>query len=237
MVDDLYGKTRLVIVAGHAIPRSLDDPLSDDSWILLDFQRGEPPCFVGHIRRGVELAAADPGAMLIFSGGQSRREAGPLSEAQGYCAVAARLDWFGFTAVSPSVATEEFSRDSFENLLFSLCRFRELTGRYPEHVTFVSFAFKRERFDFFREAIRWPRDRFTFDGPNNPERIEHARRAEAHTLALYRADPYSAGPELRAKRESRNPFRNQHGFFTTCPELADLLRWRGPELFPGPLPW
>lgn len=35
--------------------------------------------------------------------------------------------------------TEEHARDSFENLLFSVCRFRELTGRYPQNIT-VSFA-------------------------------------------------------------------------------------------------
>ena len=41
--------------------------------------------------------------------------------------------------------TEEFARDSFENLLFSLCRHRELTGGYPQRLTVVSLPFKRER--------------------------------------------------------------------------------------------
>ena len=31
--------------------------------------------------------------------------------------------------------TEEHARDSFENLLFSVCRFRELTGTYPLNIT------------------------------------------------------------------------------------------------------
>ena len=31
--------------------------------------------------------------------------------------------------------TEEHARDSFENLLFSICRFRELTGVYPRNIT------------------------------------------------------------------------------------------------------
>jgi hypothetical protein len=30
--------------------------------------------------------------------------------------------------------TEEHARDSFENLLFSVCRFRELTGTYPYNI-------------------------------------------------------------------------------------------------------
>lgn len=36
--------------------------------------------------------------------------------------------------------TEEHARDSFENLLFSVCRFRELTGKYPHNIT-VSVLF------------------------------------------------------------------------------------------------
>lgn len=36
--------------------------------------------------------------------------------------------------------TEEHARDSFENLLFSVCRFRELTGMYPYNIT-VSHLF------------------------------------------------------------------------------------------------
>lgn len=38
--------------------------------------------------------------------------------------------------------TEEHARDSFENLLFSVCRFRELTGRYPSNVTVSSLFHK-----------------------------------------------------------------------------------------------
>lgn len=33
--------------------------------------------------------------------------------------------------------TEEHARDSFENLLFSVCRFRELTGVYPQNITVI----------------------------------------------------------------------------------------------------
>lgn len=37
--------------------------------------------------------------------------------------------------------TEEHARDSFENLLFSVCRFRELTGSYPHNITVKTFYF------------------------------------------------------------------------------------------------
>ena len=38
--------------------------------------------------------------------------------------------------------TEEHARDSFENLLFSVCRFRELTGLYPQNITVSPFNLK-----------------------------------------------------------------------------------------------
>ena len=37
----------------------------------------------------------DPRALLMFSGGETRREAGPKSEAQSYWAVADAADWYG----------------------------------------------------------------------------------------------------------------------------------------------
>jgi hypothetical protein len=34
--------------------------------------------------------------------------------------------------------TEEHARDSLENVLFSICRFYELTGHFPHNITVVS---------------------------------------------------------------------------------------------------
>jgi hypothetical protein len=35
----------------------------------------------------------------------------------------------------------------------------------------------------------------------------------------------------------RNPFRRQHGYATSCPEVRQLLDWSGPTVYPGSLPW
>lgn len=84
------GLEHLIVVACHAVYVSEDftDPLSDLSWFLQDFQKGEPPFYVEHIRKGVELADNDKKALLVFSGGQTRYEAGPRSEAQSYWMIA-----------------------------------------------------------------------------------------------------------------------------------------------------
>ncbi|KAG5461585.1 MAG: hypothetical protein BJ554DRAFT_6200 [Olpidium bornovanus] len=56
--------------------------------------------------------------------------------------------------------TEERSRDSYENLVFAIARFREITGGDPRSITVVGFEFKRNRFiNVHRPSIRWPESR------------------------------------------------------------------------------
>ena len=140
----------LVVVAGHAVTmaESLDgvDAL-DSSWYLLDYQRRAdvPSALVKHIEEGVRITARDPKSVLVFSGGQTRRDAGPRSEGQSYWHVAEHFDWWG-TGAGARATTEEYARDSLENVLFAACRFQEVVGRYPKRVTVVSYDFKRRRF-------------------------------------------------------------------------------------------
>ena len=229
--------TNCVIVAGHAVLVRLKNLTADSSWALLDFQRGEPPFYIEHVRTGVALAAEDPESLLILSGGPTRLEAGPRSEAATYQHIAGHYSWFGTPEVARRTILEEFARDSFENLLFGICRLKEYTGEYPQRVSFVSWAFKERRFGLHREAIRWPADRFRYVGPNNPRDLAQALASERNAIEAYTRDPYSSGERFRAKRRDRNPFRRQNGYAVSCPELAALLGHEGPELFHGPLPW
>lgn len=68
--------------------------------------------------------------------------------------------------------------DSYQNLLFALARFKEVTSQYPSRVTVVGYGMKRarwvtvqpvtlltSRFDHLhRAAISYPRDNFTYVG-------------------------------------------------------------------------
>jgi hypothetical protein len=63
------------------------------------------------------------------------------------------------------VTIEDASLDSFQNVLFSIARFREFTGAYPTRITVVGHGFKRRRFErLHRLALRWPKLRFTYEG-------------------------------------------------------------------------
>jgi hypothetical protein len=233
---------KLVLVAGHAIyiGEGLDTPERDQDWILKGFQRGEPPQYIEHVRFGVDLAASKPNSLLVFSGGQTRSEAGPRSEGQSYWTLADRFLWWGHADVRSRATTEEFARDSFENFLFGIARFRESTVHYPKSIEIVGWKFKNERFDLHRRAVRWPSgDRFTYHGVNNPHDLDTSQSGEARVLGAFSTDPFGTEADLLKKRSLRNPFFRQHPYITSCPEIAALLSHKSRDgmTFDGTLPW
>jgi len=249
----------MVLVVGHAVldqhAESLESADQRESvWHLMDYQRNQnlPQILVSHIQRGVQEAADDPKALLVFSGGQTRPKAGPHDEASSYLRVAEHYDWWGQTSdvedsklsVAQRAVTEDFATDSFQNLLFSICRFREVVGRYPVRITVVGFGFKRDRFaSLHRAAIRFPLQNFNYIGidPSPPTRfdLEKAEIGEkTNSVVQFQADQYGcSSPELLAKRLARNPFRRTNPYPLSCPDLRGLLEWCKVELYPLPLPW
>ena len=227
----------LVLVAGHAIPYRFDRLDRDDGWYMKSFQAGEGPLHLDHVKRGVEIAAQQADRLLVFGGGQTDAAAGPRSEGQGYWLAADHFDWFGHQGVRERATTEEFSLDSFQNLLYGICRYREVAGGYPDGIIVVGWSFKGARFDLHRRALRFPEARFRYEGVNDPPTLEENLPFEKARAALFERDPYGVTAETARKREARNVFRRRHGYRESCPELAALLAHRGPDLFAGPLPW
>ncbi|CAI4215345.1 unnamed protein product [Parascedosporium putredinis] len=105
---------------------------------------GEIPTFVEHVKAGLRCIAEDPQAVLMFSGGPTRKET-QLSEAQSYADIAARNGYFSIIPASEAhrVLVEERALDSYYNVLFSLVQFWRLhSRRWPARLTVVSHAFK-----------------------------------------------------------------------------------------------
>ena len=224
---------RLVLVAGHAV-YTADDfraPQDDASWFLQSFQKGEPPFYIEHAMCGVEIATAERRSLLVYSGGQTRREAGPRSEAQSYWLVARHFGWWNHPSVELRCTTEEFARDSFENLLFGISRFKECTNKYPRAIDVVSWAFKAKRFEKHRGDIGYPADRFTFIGVNNPVDLDGARLGEEKAIEAFDKDPFGTREDtdkditktLGWKRRARNPFQRVHPYRTSCPRIKAIL--------------
>ncbi|KAK9049395.1 hypothetical protein SSX86_031637 [Deinandra increscens subsp. villosa] len=246
-VDNAYPFPKLrnlVMVAGHSIYTSSSCERIDkeDSWFLESYQKnpGQASTFVAHIKEGIESAARDDEALLLFSGGETRKDAGPRSEAQSYWMVAESKGWFGHQEkVRQKALTEEHARDSFENLLFSVCRFRELTGSYPENITVVGYDFKKERFvNLHRSAIRFPESRFVYLGtPAAISSREAALKGEALVRTQFEHDPYSCLGALHRKKTGRDPFHRSIPYPNGCPEIEGLFRYCRASLYAGSLPW
>lgn len=218
----------LVLVACHAVFVGSDYSKAEDpdAWLLLDYQKvpGQAHSFIEHIQAGIQHAEHDLAALLLFSGGQTRKAAGPRSEAEGYWLVAEAAKWWGSHSVRERAFTEEHARDSFENLLFSLCRFYELTGHYPDDLLVIGYDFKHERFcDLHRAALKWPDQRFRFVG--TPALTASAQEGEHKTLAAFRQDPFGCQGALLAKKEDRDFFAVGPYFGNRCPDIESLLSY------------
>jgi len=164
--------------------------------------------------------------------------------------IADHFNWWWKTNVKLRATTEEFARDSFENLLFGICRFHECVGRYPQNIKIVSWAFKEERFESHRRAIDFPKSRFIFKGVNNPADLVAAMKGERkNAIEPFEREPYGTQEApvpkdpcdktvyLGEKRKERNPFNRHPPYIVSCPELAGLLQHRCPVGYDGELPW
>mmetsp|Transcript_13689 Transcript_13689/g.40010 ORF Transcript_13689/g.40010 Transcript_13689/m.40010 type:complete len:198 (-) Transcript_13689:4236-4829(-) len=192
----------------------------------------------------------DPKSLIIFSGGETRGQTGPLNEGTSYYRVADALDLWDvpgmerLSTVRERATTEEFATDSFQNLMFSICRFREVTGHYPVRITVVSFSFKERRFGMHAGALQWPANKFKYVGIDPPSstgfNLEESSAGELNDAAKpFKSDPYGcSAPVLQQKRKERNPFSRTPPYQLTCPEMKSLLDWCGPNILPkSQVPW
>ena len=67
---------------------------------------GQTQSLLEHIQEGVRHASHDPTSLLLFSGGQTRKAAGPRSEAEGYWLLTQAANWWGATDVRERAYTE-----------------------------------------------------------------------------------------------------------------------------------
>ena len=247
---DVAGATHLIVVAGHSVIVSghLHDADVDESdWFLLNYQKdqGLPQAIVAHIKEGIRLASLDPKSLLIFSAGGPDVHPGPMDAGTSYYQVADAMNLWRGSTVRSRTATERLSLDSFQNLLFAICRFFELTGRYPNQITVVSFNFKRRRFEELHvPALQWPSSKFSYVGidPDASTGFDAKRSAKGeleYAAKPFETDPYGCHSDiLRDKREERNPFRHAIPYELSCPTMTSLLKWCGPSLISeAQVPW
>ena len=204
-----------MIVPGHAIHkcRSKEDLISNSNhcWTLLDYQKDQIGSFLDHLKVAVEIVDKDPNAILMLSGGQTRPAAGPRSESTSYLDALELMNWFGHPSVADRIFTEDYARDSLQNLLFCYCRFLQITeNQTPRKITVVGFPFKAARFnDLHREVMGIVPDMFEYIGSGDEDAIDDA-------YPLFENDMEGCGDVLMKKRCLRNPFKQVHPY-QNCP--------------------
>ncbi len=221
--------TNLIIVPGHAVflGHELAHATQIEHW-KGTFQAGyrgndEARLYTEHVKAGVEVLATDPEALLLFSGGQTREEVGPFSEAQSYWYLAEACDWFGHLQVRERALTEDHARDSFENLLCSIHRFRQCTGKLPTGILVCGFAFKAERYRNHFDALKQHAGAigltgmssdFSYQDVNDPPYYrlhgllggKGSIEGEKETRDAFHSCPLGDSGDLLKKRLARDPF-------------------------------
>jgi hypothetical protein len=229
----------------------------EDEWIMQDFQRSdqsqnkpsEHETFIAHILTAAMITQHAPQTILVFSGGKTTPA--DRTEANGYGLILEHMVRNNPAMFTRGVhyALEEYATDSYQNLLFSIIRFRQLTGAYPKLITVITHAFKERRFlEQHAPAIKWPLDRIRVQGVNPPFTLgelnftQKGERERAYNA--FNEDPYGARSPLSQKRRARNWDPNRaHVFlgFGLEPAVLHLLEWMGGvsgwERFPARLPW
>lgn len=226
----------LIILPCHSVwSPGPSNGISRNEWSLQLFQLegNDHLCFVDHVKKSLDELKSDKNALLIISGGQTKKDSGPKSEAYSYYQLALAL--CEDISLLDRIGLEEFARDSFENVLFLICRFYEYEERYPLKVTVVGFEFKRERFVKFHllEALSYPEENVSYIG-NAPdpqgeedERAKYFENLEAsemkHALAHFQKDWYGTSEFLLNKKRQRNPFKRIHGYGSSNQQLLPLF--------------
>jgi hypothetical protein len=268
----------LIIVAGHAVYTASSRDFYWDAkthvsnahlWALDKFQSQQPDStiqfLIQSIETGVKLAKEDSFSLLVFSGGKTRLQAGLISEGQSMVQVAEILGWpksEGISVKDRSI-TEEYSLDSLDNLLYSLCRFRQMTGRYPKKVSIVSMESKRLRFTLLHaRAAKFPVERINFVGIPTPlgpsipldvnvikqlvnkfdlnaKELESLPPHEVQSMLQFAQDEFACKGALKQKKVDRNPFVEVSGYrdAEACPEMTFLLEQCRSESVNHNVPW
>lgn len=228
---------RLIILPCHSIWKGGETSGEDqEEWFLAPFQyEGQDHlAFRDHVQQSFNQLKSNPESILVFSGGRTKLEAGPKSEAESYHQLLKEVVNDDDHSLLEKVVLEEFARDSFENVLFLLCRFYEVVGKYPKFITVVGFEFKKQRFleIHLAEALKFPIERVLYIGnaPTPGSQVDQERyfqELEAaendHALSHFRADFFGTRHPLSTKRNSRNPFGTTHKYAESNPQLKSFL--------------
>lgn len=236
--------THLILVPCHSIWKGGEDlGRNPNEWYLSSYQveGKDHMSFIDHLLLAEESLIEDEKAILIISGGKTKAEAGPISEAESYQrllkSIWDRRPQMSEGSLEDRVHIEPYARDSFENVLFLICKFHDICNEYPKLVTICGFDFKKNRFVHLHlgKALGFNPLRVQYKG-NSPMPSHQGTEREAYfedialnegiVYDLFSKDLYGLSSSLVSKRNSRNPFRETHEYKSDNPAISFILESR-----------
>ncbi len=184
----------------------------DQGGIYSDYPE-DKDVFEKQLRQSVQAMEDGHHDILIISGGYTKTEI-EKSEARGM------LDWAIDLnlKISPNqILLEEFARDSFENVLFSICRFHEYYDYFPQSLTVCSWESKRTRFMTIANALRLLH--YSLMGVGIKDEIQ---QAEDYSSEIIEADPLHRGVSFAQKRVQRDTWEKGN-HYAKLPRLRKMF--------------
>ncbi|OWB58510.1 hypothetical protein B5S28_g4553 [[Candida] boidinii] len=194
---------------------SQDEPgpgFDENDWELAPFQyeAHDHLFFIQHIYASYEyLSQHRTNSVLVFSGGYTKDTQKELSESLSYLNVAKMRGLIPLeyenTFENGKILLEDRARDSYQNVVFSLIKFRELVNKYPKKIVIVGLEFKRFRFiEQHLKVLQFPVADIEYIGigPEYPENIENLPIEEYQE----KKDFYFKDLEESEEKFARSPF-------------------------------
>lgn len=261
----------LIILPCHSVyapelNREFSDPSDSDrfskvldanNWLMASFQKEseDQVSFVKHIEMSLlELHENIGDSVLVVTGGYTKSEI-EKSESSGYIEVAKSVGFLKnpYFRIGTNILVEEYARDSYENVLYSICLFYKKFQKFPKKITVVGYGFKKERFVNSHLATLGYKDASGGDGdhvkyvsvgpfyPDKPESMSEIEYEEKkslfwtslkesekkNALDLFKLNPFgSKGSKLYTKKETRDPWGKHSQAFKIYKEneiLSELI--------------
>lgn len=124
--------------------------LNPKNWILESFQieSDDQISFLKHLELSLlELHENIGNSALVISGGFTKKQI-KKSESSSYLELAEKVGFLKspYFKKGANILLDEYARDSYENILYSICTFYNRFNKFPQKITIIGFGFKRERF-------------------------------------------------------------------------------------------
>lgn len=246
----------LIILPCHGIYKGSGSGTLHFDWFMEEFQKqsDDNKTWLLQIEKALDLLQSNENSILIISGGKTKENIGPISESFSYFNLMLQNNLVPHNNNNNNnnnlvdrIILEEYARDSFENLLFSIARFNEVTNIYPAKITIIGYDFKKRRFlENHVKTIKYPLENVNyigidpdpvFNNNNNNysnEQLVSMRKnffkelnklEHENALQLFEKDPFGCGDKLMRKKIKRNPYNSIHPYYISNPILYPLLNY------------